>query len=138
MTKRRAQQSLDLAGRQVNRSAGRRDIKITFGEMRASGIRGIIVDCADCGCGRWTAADADSWPDFVRLSDLESQLACPACGRGAVVRPDFAWQMRGRGGQHLNIRLPSVLVQGAPAPRGESAHAGSIAAPGSSLVASPY
>ena len=29
--------------------------KITFGEMRASGVRGLLVYCADFRCSHWTA-----------------------------------------------------------------------------------
>jgi hypothetical protein len=33
-----------------------------------------------------------SLPDEVRLSDIEPQFVCNACGRrGADVRPDFNW-----------------------------------------------
>ncbi len=36
---------------------------------------------------------ADGWPDDVRLSDLEPQFTCQACGqRGADARPDFDWE----------------------------------------------
>jgi hypothetical protein len=65
--------------------------KITFAEMRASGVRGILIYCADYRCSHSTAISADRWPDDVRLSDLEQRFTCKACGRrGADVRPD--WQ----------------------------------------------
>ena len=33
-----------------------------------------------------------TWPDHVRLSDLEPRFVCKACGRrGGDVRPDFHW-----------------------------------------------
>jgi hypothetical protein len=33
---------------------------------------------------------ADRWPDYLRLSDIEPQFTCRACGKsGADVRPDF-------------------------------------------------
>ena len=39
---------------------------------------------------------ATSGPDDVRLSDIEPQFVCTACGkRGADVRPDFNWNVRG-------------------------------------------
>ena len=38
------------------------------------------------------AVRLDTWPDDVRLSDIEAQFVCGACGkRGADVRPDFNW-----------------------------------------------
>ena len=43
--------------------------KITFTEMRSSGVRGLL--CSDYHCSHWTAISGDQWPDEVRLSDLE-------------------------------------------------------------------
>ncbi len=43
-----------------------RATKITFGEMRASGVRGILIYCADYRCSHSTAALADGWPDDMR------------------------------------------------------------------------
>jgi hypothetical protein len=43
--------------------------KITFGEMRESGVRGILVYCADFHCSHSIAISTDQWPDHVRLSD---------------------------------------------------------------------
>jgi hypothetical protein len=64
--------------------------KITFGDMREMGVRGILVYCADYHCSHSLAPNAESWPDDVRLSDLEPRVVCCACGkRGADVRPDF-------------------------------------------------
>jgi hypothetical protein len=64
--------------------------KITFGEMRSSGVRGLLIYCADCHCSHSIAISADQWPDHVRLSDLEPRFVCTACGeRGADVRPNF-------------------------------------------------
>jgi len=37
--------------------------KITFGEKRASGVRGILIYCADSRCSHWTAISGDWWPD---------------------------------------------------------------------------
>jgi hypothetical protein len=69
-------------GREVGMSE--RQTKITFGEMRSSGGRGVLVYCADYHCSHFTAMDD------VRLSDIENQFKCKACGRrGADVRPDW-------------------------------------------------
>ena len=63
--------------------------KFTFGEMRAAGVRGVLIYCRDYRCSQWTRLDADRWSDGVRLSDVETRLVCTACGkRGADVRPD--------------------------------------------------
>ena len=64
--------------------------KITFGEMRESGVRGLLAYCADYHCSHSIAVSADQWPDDVRLSDIEDRFVCKECGkRGADVRPDF-------------------------------------------------
>jgi hypothetical protein len=77
-------------GRAPLAPAGMREQKITLGEMRSSGVRGLLIYCADYRCSHSIAISADRWPDDVRLSDLEARFACKACGkRGADVRPNF-------------------------------------------------
>ncbi len=64
--------------------------KITFAEMRASGVYGLLVYCADYRCRHHIAISANQWSDEVRLSDIQLRFVCTACGRrGADVRPDF-------------------------------------------------
>ena len=67
--------------------------KITIGEMRQMGVRGLIVYCSDHRCSHHVElapAKVDRWPDHVRLSDLEPKFICMACGlRGANVLPHF-------------------------------------------------
>ena len=66
--------------------------KITLGEMRQSGVRGLLIYCSDYRCSHSTAISGDRWPDDVRLSDIEPPFTCKTCGkRGADVRPDFDW-----------------------------------------------
>jgi hypothetical protein len=68
---------------------------LTFGEMRASGVRGLLIYCADYHCSRSVTRSADQWLDDVRLSDLEARFVCKACGkRAADARPDFDWHMK--------------------------------------------
>ena len=65
--------------------------KITFGEVRESGVRGVLIYCSDYKCSHHIAISADQWPDDVRLSDIEDRFICKACGkRGADVRPNFS------------------------------------------------
>lgn len=45
--------------------------KITFGEMRASGVRDVLIYCRAYKCSHSTEISADRWPDHVRLSDVE-------------------------------------------------------------------
>jgi hypothetical protein len=69
-----------------------RPTKTTFGEMRETGVRGILVYCADYHCSHSVALSADRWPDDLRLSDIEPRFVCAACGkRDADVRADFNW-----------------------------------------------
>ncbi|WP_312017048.1 hypothetical protein [Bradyrhizobium jicamae] len=55
--------------------------KITFGDMRSMGVRGVLVYCADFQCSHSLAVMADRWPDDLRLSDVEPRLVCSACGQ---------------------------------------------------------
>ena len=52
----------------------KRPEKITFAEMRSSGVRGLLVYCADYRCSHHVAISGDQWDDDVRLSDLEPTL----------------------------------------------------------------
>jgi hypothetical protein len=64
--------------------------KITLGEIRAAGVRDLLVYCADYKCSHGIRMSADRWPDHIRLSDLEPLFVCQACGRrGADIRPDW-------------------------------------------------
>jgi hypothetical protein len=67
-----------------------RERKITLGEMRHSGVHGLLIYCSDYRCSHHLAISAERWPDDVRLSDLEPRFVCQACGiRGADLRPNF-------------------------------------------------
>jgi hypothetical protein len=73
-------------------SALTRPTKITFADMRDMGVRGLLIYCSDYRCSHSTVISGDRWPDDVRLSDIEPNFTCLACGkRGADVRPDFHW-----------------------------------------------
>lgn len=68
-----------------------REQKITFGEMRDMGVRGLLIYCSDYKCSNSLAISGDRWPDDIRLSDIEPRFTCQACGkRGADVRPNFS------------------------------------------------
>jgi hypothetical protein len=42
--------------------------QITFGEMRESGVRGVLIYCSDYKCSHSIAISGDQWPDDVRIS----------------------------------------------------------------------
>jgi len=72
--------------------------KITFGDIRGMGVRGVLVYCADYRCGHSVALSADCGPDEVRLSDVEPRFVCMVCSmRGADVRPNFERARMGAG-----------------------------------------
>jgi hypothetical protein len=63
--------------------------KITLGEMREMGVRGLLVYCSDYKCSHWGRMNAADGP---KLS------GCPiACGtRPADLRPNFDWEKEQR------------------------------------------
>jgi hypothetical protein len=67
-----------------------RALKITLGEMRSSGVGGLLIYCSDYHCSHSIAISADRWPDDVRLSDLEMRLRvareAPTSGRTFIGR----------------------------------------------------
>ena len=54
--------------------------KITLGEMRLMGVRGVLIYCSDYRCSHWTAISGDGWPDDVRLSDIEPRFTLVIAG----------------------------------------------------------
>jgi hypothetical protein len=38
----------------------KREQKITLGEMRAGGVRGLLIYCSDHHCSHWTAISDES------------------------------------------------------------------------------
>ena len=80
-----------------------RQQKITFGEMRASGVRNVLIYCTDYRCSHCIMVpdDPDRWSDELRMSDIEDRFACTACGkRGADIRPDWRTVERPHGKLH--------------------------------------
>jgi hypothetical protein len=43
--------------------------KISFGEMRESSVRGVLIYSSDYKCSHHIAISADQWPDDVPLFD---------------------------------------------------------------------
>jgi hypothetical protein len=66
-----------------------RPVKITLGELRATGVRDLLVFCQDYRCVHNVklATDyVDRWPDEIRISQLEPRFVCTACGmRGSII-----------------------------------------------------
>jgi len=92
--------------------ADTRQQKITLGEMRSSGVRGLLIYCSDYRCSYHIAISADRWPDDVRLSDIEPRFTCQACGtKGAEVRPNHHWEEDARRG-----KVADAVDRGIPSP----------------------
>ena len=68
-----------------------RNEKITLGEMRASGVRGLLIYCADYQCSHWVAISDDQWAAGFRISNRASPVR-PCGTKGADVRPHFGAQ----------------------------------------------
>jgi hypothetical protein len=71
-----------------------RNQKITLGEMRSSGVRGLLVYCSDYRCCHSVEMIADHWADEADevRSDIEPRFVCSICGRmGADVRSHPDW-----------------------------------------------
>ena len=72
--------------------------KISFGEMRASGVRDVLIYCRDHRCSRHVETNADGWADDVRLSDIEPNFTWTRCGKkGAEIRSNFLHSRSGTG-----------------------------------------
>ena len=71
--------------------------KITFGEMRESGVRDVLIYCRDHRCSHNVETNADGWADDVRLSDIEPNLYRGCGKRGAEVQPKFSPALMGTG-----------------------------------------
>ena len=73
--------------------------KITFGDMRDSGVRAVLIYCSDYRCSHWIEMIADQWADYVR---------CPPSSRAIID------ERRGS----LGSGLPKPSMKVAPAPAG--------------------
>ena len=63
--------------------------KITFGEMRESGVRDVLIYCRDHHCSHYVETNADGWPDHVRTLRHRTKLhlyTLRQARRGAAAR----------------------------------------------------
>ena len=82
--------------------------KITFGEMRASGVHSILIYCRDHRCSHHVETNADRWADDVRLSDVEPSLTCTRCGKRSAERPVGVWPGGADGRQLMALARGSL------------------------------
>jgi hypothetical protein len=82
-----------------------REQKITLGEMRESGVRGLLVYCSDYRCShlvKLRSPDVDRRAKSIRLSNLEPRFVCKQCGT------------RGADAADLPVKAPSFVAGAAP------------------------
>jgi hypothetical protein len=59
--------------------------KITIGQMRQSGVTGVLIYCADHKCSHVVTASVEEWPDDVRLSDVEGRYVVRSADTAALI-----------------------------------------------------
>jgi hypothetical protein len=63
---------------------------MTFGNMRANGVRDLRVYCGGRFCHHQAIINADSFADDLFIVDIDRQLVCTVCGAiGAETMPDW-------------------------------------------------
>jgi hypothetical protein len=63
---------------------------MTLGNMRANGIRSVIVHCSNVACRHEAIVNVDSQADDVFVPTLGPRMRCEPCGqRGADVRVNW-------------------------------------------------
>jgi hypothetical protein len=71
-------------------------LPMTLGNMRANGVRSLIVYCGTCH--RDAVFDVDRYPDAVPVPAFGPRMVCTRCGMiGADARPNWAESHRGSG-----------------------------------------
>jgi hypothetical protein len=66
------------------------DQKVTLGQMRQMGVRGLLVFCPNYKCAHLANISGDNWRTMVRLSDVEPCFVSQWCGERAPIRLDHA------------------------------------------------
>jgi len=63
---------------------------MTLGNMRANGLRSIIVACSNFACRHEAIVNVDSLGDDVPVPSMGPRMRCQKCGqRGADARPNW-------------------------------------------------
>jgi hypothetical protein len=65
-------------------------VPMTLGNMRANGVRSLIVHCSNVTCRHEAVVNVDSLPDDAPVPALGLRMRCDRCGqRGADVMPNW-------------------------------------------------
>ena len=82
--------------------------KITFGEMRESGVHDVVIHCRDHRCSHHVGISADRWADDVRLSDIEPNFeegAAQLQTEKPMSTPSRDWRTPNSVGRSSDVRL---------------------------------
>jgi hypothetical protein len=80
--------------------------KITFGEMREQGIRGVLIYCADYHCSHSLVISGDRWPDETQA--VRSRAALSAAPAASAV--PMAARLLGRGAGSAMVSNESAAI----------------------------
>jgi hypothetical protein len=63
---------------------------MTLGNMRANGVRSLVVHCSNVMCRHEAIINVDALSDDVPVPSLGPRMRCERCGqRGADARPNW-------------------------------------------------
>jgi hypothetical protein len=63
---------------------------MTLSNMRANGVRSLIVHCSNVNCRHESIVNVDTIPDDVFVPSLGVRMRCQQCGqRGGDVMPNW-------------------------------------------------
>ena len=65
-------------------------VPMTLGNMRANGVRSLIVHCSNVTCRHEAVVNVDSLPDDAPVPALGLRMRCDRCGQcGADMMPNW-------------------------------------------------
>jgi hypothetical protein len=64
--------------------ADARPMKLPLEKCEAQAFAGLLIYCSDYKCNHMVAMGKPSWPDPVRLSEIEDRFVCQACGNAQI------------------------------------------------------
>jgi hypothetical protein len=123
-TSERASPSASRCVRSARSSAMSRPRKISFGEMRAMGVRGVLIYCTDYRCSHTIAVMADHWADEIvglRRVSFVAHVASKVpttSGPTSTGTPPAAWDIGS--GDPSESMTPQMFRMGGPLGRFQS------------------
>ena len=63
---------------------------MTLGNMRANGVRSLLVNCSNVNCRHEAIVNVDGLSDDIPVPSLGPRMRCQRCGQlGADARPNW-------------------------------------------------